>query len=381
MGDLRHSLVKEIKKGERSIAAICREFNVSRHTAYKWLVRFDTGGNMEDLNRAPHRSPNKTLAATEELIVGTRLSHPCWGGRKIKAYLERRIGHPFPAASTVSGILRRHGLITLEASRAAMPHKRFERPYSNDLWQVDFKGHFPLLDGTRCYPLTVKDDHSRYSLCISAKTNERLHGVIESFLALFSEYGLPNAILCDNGNPWGVSACFGGHTKFEVFMMDYDILTLHGRPLHPQTQGKEERFHRTLKRELLANVCFENQPSAQAKFDAFRKEYNEERPHCALNYAVPADRYNVSNRIIPKSISEWTYPCGVKVRTVNNSYLCFNGLRVFLSEAFDGRKVAIVASTQDGTMDVIYRNFRIAQIDLREKTITSKKIIRLNEYA
>ena len=236
-----------------------------------------------------------------------------------------------------------------------------------------------MRNGSRCHPLTVTDDMSRYSLCISAKENEQLKGVLGSFHSLFREYGLPKAVLCDNGSPWGFTSVFG-YTKFEVFLMDRGVLPLHGKPLHPQTQGKEERFHRTLKSELLRQITIRDLLHAQAEFDAFRNMYNEERPHCSLGYAVPADRYRNSERAVPENIGEWEYPEGCVVKWVRaNGCIRFNRKDVFLSEAFYGLNVALVETQEDGFLDIIYRNFKIATIDLRKGGLCSKKITRLGK--
>jgi transposase InsO family protein len=379
MAEQRTYLVEDIRAGERSISELCRERGVSRPTAYKWLERSRQGESMEDRSRVPLSSPLKTSAAVESVILRAREKHPCWGGRKLKAYLERMGEAGIPSAKTVTAILRRNGLVSEEASLAAAHWKRFEMPNPNDLWQADFKGHFAMGDGSRCHPLTVTDDMSRFSLCISAKENEQLAGVLGSFLSLFRERGLPRAVLCDNGSPWGFTSVFG-YTKFEVFLMDRGVLPLHGKPLHPQTQGKEERFHRTLKSELLGRVVLRDLPHAQAEFDAFRKMYNEERPHCSLGYAVPADRYRDSERAMPENIGGWEYAGGCDVKRVRaNGCIRFRSRDVFLSEAFYGLNVALAEAREDGFLDVVYRDFKIAAIDLRKGGLCSKKITRLKK--
>ncbi|MCL2101712.1 MAG: DDE-type integrase/transposase/recombinase, partial [Fibromonadales bacterium] len=249
MSEQRASLVEDIKSGNLSISELCRNYGVSRPTAYKWLERSEHGESMDDRSRIPLNSPSKTCPAIESVIAQARQQHPSWGGRKLKAYLERKGESGIPSAKTVTAILHRNGLISEEASLAATPFKRFERSAPNDLWQTDFKGHFAMENGIRCHPLTVTDDSSRFSLCISAKDSERFPGVRDSFISLFRERGLPKAVLCDNGPPWGTTGGFG-YTRFEVFLMDRGVLPIHGRPWHPQTQGKGERFHRTLKSEL-----------------------------------------------------------------------------------------------------------------------------------
>ena len=377
MSEQRSSLVEEIHRGEHSLSAVCRFYEVSRPTAYKWLKRSALGEDMCGRHKAPLHSPRKTSAAVEDVIVQARLQHPCWGGRKLKAFLERRGETGIPSPSTVTAILQRHGLVSKEASLAAMPYKRFEKKRPNDMWQADFKGHFQMGDGNRCHPLTVTDDMSRFNLCISAKQNERLPGVRDSFIALFREYGLPRAVLCDNGAPFGTGA-HHGYTKFEVFLMDYGVFPVHGRPLHPQTQGKCERFHRTMKRELLQRVSIADIIHAQREFDAFRREYNEERPHCSLDYAVPAERYTISHRLMPERIAQWDYPDKWQVKKVSNKgYLHLKQKYLFLSEGFIGHNVAMAETADDGIFEIIYRNFRIAIFDMKGGKFILRKIEKL----
>jgi len=379
MAEQRTSLVEEIQAGERSISELCHKYGISRPTAYKWLERREHGESMESRSKAPLNSPNKTDPAAESAIVQARRQHPCWGGRKLKAYLERRGAIGMPSAKTVTAILHRNGLISKEASDAAAHWKRFSMGAPNDLWQADFKGHFAMENGSRCHPLTVTDDMSRFSLCISAKGNERLEGVQDSFLSLFREYGLPKMVLCDNGNPWGTTLAYGC-TRFEVLLMGYGVLPMHGKPLHPQTQGKEERFHKTLKNELLKQVSIKDLPHAQERFDSFRREYNEDRPHCSLDYAVPADIYRKSGKAMPCKINEWEYQEGSQVVKVDKiGHIHFRSRRIFLSEAFIGKNIALVPTQKDGFLEIIYRNFHIAAIDMRDMILSERKIARLKQ--
>jgi len=379
MAEQRESLIEEIKSGEHSISALCRKYGVSRPTAYKWLERNASGESFESRRREPLCSPNKTCPSVESAILRARKLHPGWGARKLKVYLERKGKHGMPAASTITAILHRNGLISSEASKAAAHWKRFEMDSPNDLWQTDFKGHFAMENGDRCHPLTVTDDMSRFSLCISAKDNERLEGVRGSFLSLFRRHGLPEMVLCDNGSPWGAHGT-SGCSRFEVFLMGYGVLPIHGKPLHPQTQGKEERFHRTLNDELLKQISIKDLRHAQEEFDAFRQEYNEDRPHCSLGYAVPADKYRNSEKTMPDRIEEWEYSRNCDVKLVkSDGYISFKNKRIFLSEAFARMNVALVETKEDGFMDVVYRNFRVASVDLKNGGLVSKKITKLKQ--
>jgi len=376
VGTIREDFVKKVIAGENSKSEICREFNISRPTGDKWLERYRNGEPLSDQSKRPFHSPNKTDEATEAKILAVRGEHPAWGARKIIRVLENRGEGGLPVQSTVCEILKRNGCISHEDSQAAKPFQRFEHDQPNDLWQMDFKGHFPLKNGQRCHPLTILDDHSRYSMCVDAHPNERLPGVAASLTALFRRYGLPSAILCDNGNPWGASQSTG-YTQFDIWMMDLDILTIHGRPKHPQTQGKDERFNQTLNDEAIKGREIADMAESQRIFDLFRDCYNNLRPHAALGFACPASRYQPSSRPLPDTVDSCEYPSGTVVRQIKNTgYLTYRNQGYYLSEAFGGRTVAIVESSIPGCVNVIYRNFQVARLNVDEKAFVSRRIYR-----
>lgn len=220
-----------------------------------------------------------------------------------------------PAASTINDILKRNGCISELASEQHTPWKRFARDRPNALWQMDYKGHFGMTNGQRCHGLTILDDHSRFSLCLDAKENERWEGTKASLDRVFEEFGIPDAILCDNGAPWADN--HGGYTPFEIWMMQMDVTPMHGKPGHPQTQGKDERFHRTLKEDLLLRKPLTDLAEAQKEFDEFRDCYNHERPHGALELDVPAKHYRPSRRKVVENPTEPEYDSGKNLRKVN----------------------------------------------------------------
>ena len=187
----------EALAGEQSMSQLCREYEVSRPTGYKWLRRYQAGEPLRDQSHASRRHPNRTPPEVEALLVAARNRHPTWGGRKLVRHLEDQCYSGLPAASTATEILRRHGLISPEESEKHTPYRRFQMERPNQLWQMDFKGHFALTDGTRCHPLTISDDHSRRLLCLDAYDNERWPSVQGSLLRVFQENGLPEAILSD----------------------------------------------------------------------------------------------------------------------------------------------------------------------------------------
>ena len=368
---------KRGKQGEKSKSAVCREYGISRVTGDKWLKRYENNESLDDKSKAPFRTPNKTRVETENKILETRGRHPAWGSRKIKRYLERQ-GEEMPCKNTIGNILTRNSCVSEAASRASTPYKRFQRASSNELWQCDFKGNFAMLDGNRCHALTVMDDFSRYSLCVDAKDNERREGVEESFARLFREYGIPCELLCDNGNPWGTSQSTG-YTLFEIWLMDYGVLPIHGRIKHPQTQGKEERFHRTMDVELLNRMNMKNLADAQKQFDAFRARYNNERPHESLGLGVPAEFYRRSERKMPERIREWEYGREYETRRIKSSgFFTYGGQGYFLSEAFGGMMVGVRESAIEGCINLYCRGFSIGRIDIRERAFISKKIRRAN---
>jgi transposase InsO family protein len=373
----REAFVREVKSREKSKSQLCREYGISRVTGDKWLKRYEDSEGLDDRSRAPFHVANKTPPEREAKVMDVRTAHPAWGPRKIRQYLLNKGEETVPSKSAIGNILNRNGCISVEASRAATPYKRFQMSRCNEMWQTDFKGDFAMKDGNRCYPLTVLDDCSRYSLCVEAKGNQRREGVIESFTRLFNEYGLPDALLCDNGAPWGCSQTTG-YTVLEVWLMEHGVLPIHGRIRHPQTQGKDERFHLTMCVELLKLTEIENMVHAQRCFDDFRQCYNNERPHEALQMGVPSQYYSPSSRTMADRITPWEYPQDCVVRRIKNTgFLTFGGQGYFLSEAFAGITLALrESSMEDGCFNIYFRNFRVARLSVREKAFVSKRIYR-----
>jgi len=370
----REEFVEEVLMKEKSKSQLCLEYGITRKTGDKWLERYRNGEGLDDRSRAPFHVANKTPPEKETKVLAVREAHPAWGPRKIRQFLINKGEIEAPSKSAIGNILSRNGCVSQAASQAAKPVQRFEKATPNEMWQTDFKGHFAMKDGNRCHPLTVLDDCTRFSLCVDAKENEKRPGVMQSFERLFDENGLPDSLLCDNGNPWGNSQTTG-YTVFEVWLMEYGVLPIHGRIRHPQTQGKEERFHRTMEVEILKLVEIENMIHAQACFDEFRNCYNYERPHEALGLRVPADFYLPSVRLKPDKIYEWEYPSDHVLRKVKpTGYFAFGGQGYFLSEAFRDKTVAIRESSLKNCVNIYFRNFRIARINIKERAFVSRKI-------
>jgi transposase InsO family protein len=356
---------------DANVRELCRRFGLSPTTAYKWIARYDQAAGaaaaLGDRSRRPAHSPARTAAGLEAAVVDVRRAHPRWGGRKIRRRLQD-LGHAaVPAASTVTDILRRAGLVDPAESAKREALVRFEHAAPNDLWQMDFKGHFATAAGGRCHPLTVLDDHSRYNTVLRACADERAPTVRAHLVDAFRRYGVPLAMLMDNGSPWG-----GGgdqpHTELTVWLMRLGVRVCHGRPHHPQTQGKDERFHRTLLAEAIAGVPWRDLAHCQVGFDAWRDVYNLRRPHEALGLATPATRYRPSPRAYPEAPPPVEYAPGDVVRRVQDKgRIKYRGRELEVSQAFKGQPVALRPSpTTDGVVDVFFFRHRIAELDLRE---------------
>ena len=357
-----------------NISLLCRRFGVSRKTGYKWLNRWRDKGSegLVDQSRRPKRSPGQTGKEIEDSVVELRQKHPAWGGRTLRERL-MALGHKeVPSASSITRVLHRHGMISEAATEKHQRFEKFERPEPNDLWQVDFKGDFEMTCGKRCYPLTLLDDHSRYSLGIVACENQKHVTVKDHFRGVFTRYGIPRAIYVDNGNPWGNSRGPTRHSRLSTWLMRQDIEVIHGRPYCPQGRGKIERFHRTLKREVLQDRRLANLSEAQQAFDPWRAIYNHERPHQALDYEVPSNRYRVSQRGFKEVTGSFEYSEEFEVRKLHKktAQLRFKGKIYKLSEAFLDQSIGLAPTLKDGIWDLYYCRFRIGQLDQHNHQIT-----------
>jgi transposase InsO family protein len=356
--------------GEMKMRGLCRRFGISAKTGHKWLRRYREEGEegLGDRSRRPHTSPNRTPLNKEQAVLAARHAHSTWGGRKIQRWLTDRGEKSLPCPSTITAILHRHGCIDPAESSKHTAWQRFEAPAPNLLWQMDFKGHFLLQNHLRCHPLTVEDDHSRYSLGLFACPVETMEIVQPRLISLFRTYGLPHRILCDNGQPWGTRDEFR-YTKLTVWLIRLGIAISHSRVCHPETLGKDERFHRTLRVELLGTNTFVDLADTQRHFDQWRMVYNFERPHEALDMQVPASRYQPSSREFPDPLPPIQYDSTDLVRKVQGKGEIFFHGRVFqVSRAFAGYPVALRPTLTDGLFNVYFCHQKIYTINMNEKT-------------
>ncbi len=367
---LRREFVRLACRDEANMRELCRRYGISPMTGYGLLERYRANGDigLADRSRRPLHSPGRTPAAIEVEVLRLRDLHPAWGGRKLRRRLQDLGAASVPSASTVTAILRRHGRLEGSEADRRRDWQRFERASANELWQMDFKGHFALTTG-RCHPLTVLDDHSRFSLAIAACADERGATVKQHLTEVFRRYGLPDRLLMDNGSPWGAPGSWDGeapHTPFTAWLLQLGIAVSHGKPYHPQTQGKDERFHRSLKAEAIGQRRFRDLDDCQQAFDAWRAVYNIERPHQALGLATPASRYQPSPRSFPETPPSFDYgPDAILRRVQQHGRINFMNRVWRVGRAFQGHSVALRPTLQDGILDVVFCRVKIAQIDLR----------------
>lgn len=362
---LKKEFILLANREDANISALCNRFGITRSTGYKWLKRYNELGSegLGERPRKPLTSPNQTDCRTERIVIKTRGKHPSWGARKIKSYLESQGYMGLPATSTIHAILMRHDLIDPAEAKKHMPFVKFEHEAPNDLWQIDFKGHFEI-DSGRCHPLTILDDHSRFSPAIYAYSNEQEKTVRNGMIEVFRKFGLPERINTDNGPPWG-SSTTAKYTTFSVFLIRLGIKVSHSRPHHPQTNGKAERFHRTFKTELLNYNRFKNLKEAQKAFDAWRDCYNTERPHQALDMNTPISRYKPSYREFPEKLPAIEYGPDDIVRNVQQrGRIRYKGKDYEVGGAFYGEPVALRHTDEDGIIEVFFCNQKIARVDL-----------------
>jgi len=360
----RMEFVEQALKERANVRALCREFGITPRTGYKWLKRYQELGEtgLYDRSRRPRHSPGKCSPSTEQAVLKERQAHPAWGGRKILWKLLQNGMGSAPSASTITAILRRHDMIAPHESEKHRPLQRFEMEQPNQLWQMDFKGHFEIVNGSVVHPLTVLDDHSRFLVGLRACHAERSRSVKRHLEGVFECYGLPERMLMDNGSVWQ-----GYHTGLTFWLVRLGIQVVHGRPYHPQTQGKDERLHRTLKDELLRQQQFLDLKDCQDKFDDWRAAYNYARPHEALAMQTPASHYQPSARTYTGQYPLIAYePNDILRSTDVYGRVLFHARRFHIGKAFRLSTVALRPTEVDGIFNVYFVRQRIAQINLKE---------------
>ena len=361
----RYEFVVLASQEGANLQQLCRTFGISRTTGYKWLQRFAEDGvaGLSDRSRRPQHSPRRSTADLEAAVLAARDRHPTWGGRKLRTWLSWRGLAPLPSASTITASLARHGRLQHQSAVPAAVG-RFEAIAPNDLWQLDFMGAKPLQHG-RVHLLTVLDDHSRFALWLGATADQRRLTVQAHLEACFRRYGVPARILTDHGPPWGASG-MPGLTRLEAWWIRLGISISHGRPYHPQTQGKVERLHRTIGADVFGQRLLPDLPTCQAALDRFRTVYNLERPHEALALSVPASRYQLSSRTYPEQLPAVEYAPGDVLRRVSQrGSISVERQGLFVGRGLIGQPVAVRSTLEDELVDVYFAHHHVGRYDLR----------------
>jgi putative transposase len=365
----RTRFVLEAERGEWSMAELCRRYGISRKTGYYWVRRYQSEGlaGLQTRSRRPHHNPRATAVEVVERVLKEKQRHPHWGPRKLLERLKREAPElRLPARSTAAEILKRAGLVKARRRRRG---GRFsgrvglgEAEAPNALWTTDYKGQFRLGDGQLCYPLTILDRYSRYLLACEGRSSVRAKEARPVFERVFSEYGLPDRIGSDNGTPFG-SIALGGLSRLGVWWLKLGIRLERIEPGHPEQNGGHERLHRTLKEEGLPRrpPC----PDALAQqeaFNRFRTEYNEERPHEALDGCYPADCYQPSWRPYPEETPGLDYPAHFERRQVRGKgFIKWQGRLIYLSEVLDGEPVGL-EEVEDGVWALYFGPLQLGKL-------------------
>ena len=342
----RWKLVQAYANGEASMAELCRRFGVSRKTGHKWWHRYCEEGKdgLRGRSSRPRRSPSQTPEEVERAIIRLRRTYPCWGPRKLRVALKHDSPDlEVPAASTIGEVLKRNGLVPRRRRKrkslpASSPFAEFHAP--NAVWCADFKGQFPTGAKT-CYPLTIVDGYSRFLIACRVLSRTRFEDVKKVFFDAFKAHGIPDVIRTDNGPPFASKGA-GGLSRLSVWWMRLGIIPERIRPGHPEENGRQERFHRTLKLET-ARPPAGGLGAQQRRFDRFLPIYNEVRPHEALGQRPPATFYEPSARPAPERYVEPEYPDAYEVfRTNKNGAMNWRGYRIQLNTSLDRQLVGVV---------------------------------------
>jgi len=374
VAEKRLEFIKLLQDGRYSMVELCKRFGISRSNGYKWMERYLEGGldGLKDRRRAPQGSSLRTPTEIEALLLEERDKHRTWGPRKLLAILQRDYPHiqAWPAPSTAHEILKRNGKI--QSARRRRKHEHPGRPFvemdlPNSVWAADYKGQFRLSNGRNCYPLTVTDGYSRFLLGCRSLGSTHFKAAQNEFIKLFKRYGLPDAILTDNGTPFA-STAIAGLSQLSVWWLRLGIRHLRTQPSSPQQNGRHERMHRTLKAEA-TKPPQKTLQAQQAAFDRFQHEYNQVRPHDALNLATPASLYAPSPRLWPIRLPSVDYPGNFITRLVSeHGGFRWNSAQIFVTKALAGQYVGL-EETGDDIWSIYFSSTMIGKLDVRTGTV------------
>lgn len=352
---IREEFVEQSMKGRHPVAALCNAYGISEKTGHKWLNRFKAEGRpgLSDRSRAPHDTPHSISLDVRREILALRGKHPTWGPKKLRVVLRRRVPEKhWPAASSIGELLRREGHARPQRQRnvgAALPIDAglTQAHAPNEVWSTDFKGQFRLTNGELCYPLTTQDAFSRFVIGTTALSSTAALPVEIAFTRHFQEYGLPLVIRSDNGVPFASPSAIGRLSKLSVWWIRLGIRPERIEPGEPQQNGKHERMHKTLKADATRPPS-SSLGEQQVRFDKFRREFNDERPHESLGQDTPASRYSASARKFPSFLPEMNYPAHFEVRAVSESgSINFRARRFQVSTALTNQELGLEETDDD----------------------------------
>jgi putative transposase len=362
----RTQFIADHLRGTHSVSELCAEYGISRKTGYKWIDRYIHRGpsGLEDRSRRPRTCPNATPEFVSDALVQLRHRHPTWGPKKLLRILTKRHPDwPLPGRTATGDLLKRRGLVLRKTSRRQVGHPGKPSPLivaPNHVWCADFKGQFRMGNGRYCYPLTVTDGFSRFLLGCHGLQSTAVAGAKPVFQRLFEEYGLPQFIRTDNGVPFATNT-LARLSRLSAWWVRLGVLPQLIEPGSPQQNGRHERMHRTLKAEVTRPPAAAMR-SQQHRFDGFRKEFNHDRPHEALEMRTPAELYTPSVRTMPRKIPPLEYPDRYEVRYVSaNGGIRWNASWVNLSTTCIGEYVGL-EEIDDGIWNVYFGALRIGRL-------------------
>jgi len=375
--DEKVKFIADVLRAERSFSDLCKIYDISRKTGYKWIERFQETGpaGLENMSRRPQACSHSTPDGIVKQVSELRFKHPTWGARKLLARLETiKPETEWPAASTIGEILRRAGLVQRSKKKrrvtpCADPLKNVTEP--NQLWCMDFKGHFRCGDGQRCDPLTITDAHTRYVIRCQAVNKTDFFHVDAVCDAAMREYGLPQRIRTDNGPPFA-SLSVLGLSRLSIKWLHLGIVHERIKPGQPQQNGRHERMHRTLKKDTATPPAF-NVAEQQDRFNGFRKSFNEERPHEALGLKTPSSLYVASAQSLPVALSEFTYETDFVVRRVRHGgEIKMKGGQIYIAELLHGELVGL-AEMEEDLYEVHLGRLILGELDTDLMTFTARR--------
>lgn len=369
----RLDFIRASQTGTEPFSTLCRRFGISRKTGYKWLQRFnpDDPASLFDQPRTRLTHPERLPPGIVQQLIDVRVKHPDWGPKKVRAWLiNHQVPFDVPAASTIGDTLKREGLVIPRTHRRRTPGNR--QPLTtisevNQVWSADFKGKFRLLSQQYCHPFTLTDNHSRYLLSCEGTFRESESFVRGCLERAFLEYGLPEVLKTDNGQPFAGTG-IAGLSRLAVWLIKLGIRPERIRKGHPEENGRHERMHRSLKHSLSFGNRRASLEAQQTWFDSYRREFNQERPHEALGGLTPGGIWVPSPRRWDGKTPEVSYPEGARLYRVRTKGDIYIGKRLFLNQALRGEYV-MLEERDDGLEAIIFNQMDLAYYDRRKQSI------------